>query len=189
MGDMSNFLRKVVFLTLMSILLLAGCSINKEQSDIKPVAEIRPGILHGYLPIEALPNSLAILPPPPAEGTTSIALVKEISNKSLTLRDTERWNLAIDDANLMFPHAAGTFSCALNAPITEQDTPHLYMLLRRSMTDAGLSTYTAKKNYMCTRPFAENKKTSCTPAQEGFLKEYGSYPSGHAAIGWHGRSS
>lgn len=181
---MRNFLLTVAFLALASIVLLVGYAIHKKQSNLEPVTEIKPGILRGYLPVEALPNSLAILPPPPAEGTTPIALDKEISNQSLTLRDTGRWNLAIEDANLMFPRAAGTFYCALNAPITERDTPNLYMLLRRSMVDVGLSTSTAKKNYMRTRPFAANKKPSCTPDQEVYLKKNGSYPSGHAAIGW-----
>ena len=43
-------------------------------------------------------------------------------------------------------------SCALNAPITEQDTPYLYRLIRRIRTDASLSTYRAKDYYRRTRP-------------------------------------
>jgi acid phosphatase (class A) len=84
----------------------------------------------------------------------------------------------------MFPQAAGAFSCALKAPITEQDTPHLYMLLRRTLTDAGLSTYPAKDHYNRVRPFVVNKEPTCTPDDEKFLKTNGSYPSGHAALGW-----
>jgi acid phosphatase (class A) len=84
----------------------------------------------------------------------------------------------------MFPQAAGTFSCALNAPITEQDTPHLYVLLRRALSDAALSTYRAKNHYLRTRPFMVNKEPIC-PTDEGkpYIKN-DSYPSGHAAIGW-----
>jgi acid phosphatase (class A) len=96
------------------------------------------GFLAGYLPREALPNSLALLPPPPAAGSAAQAYDEEVSRKALTLRGTPRWALANEDANLMFPQAAGTFSCALNAPITEQDTPHLYVLLRRALSDAAL---------------------------------------------------
>ncbi len=146
--------------------------------------EIYPGILQGYLLAEALPNSLALIPPPPATGSTSLALDEEVSRKSIALRGSPRWKLAADDANLMFPQAAGTFSCALNAPITEQDTPHLYMLIRRTLADAGLSTYTAKNHYKRTRPFVVNKEPTCTPDEEGLLMEDGSYPSGHTAIGW-----
>ncbi|HME33573.1 MAG TPA: phosphatase PAP2 family protein [Terriglobales bacterium] len=149
-----------------------------------PVPEIRPGILAGYLPTKVLPNSLALLPPPPAAGSAALALDEEFSRKTLELRDTARWALAAEDADLTFPHAAATFSCALNAPITERDTPHLYMLMRRSLADSGLSTYPAKDNYKRTRPFAVNKQPICTPDEEKQLLNDGSYPSGHTAIGW-----
>ena len=156
------------------------------KSKAKPAAvpEMRPGVLAGYLKPEALPNSLALLPPPPAEGSAALALDKEVSRRGLALLGTPRWELAAEDAELMFPEAAGTFSCAAGAPITEQDTPHLYMLLRRTLTDAGLSTYKAKKNYQRKRPFMANKQPICTPDEEEFLIEDGSYPSGHTAIGW-----
>lgn len=64
-------------------------------------------------------------------------LDKEISLRSFLLRDTARWALANSDANLSFPHAAGTFSCALNAPVSEAATPRLYKLLRRTLADLG----------------------------------------------------
>jgi acid phosphatase (class A) len=92
--------------------------------------------------------------------------------------------LAVSDADLSFPHAAGTFSCALNVPITEADTPHLYLLLRRTLTDVGLSTYAAKNHYNRTRPFLWNKEPICTPNERAFLEKDGSYPSGHTAAGW-----
>jgi len=167
-----------------SLLLIAGCAGLQQQSTPAAVPEIRPGLLAGYLQPEALPNSLALLPPPPASGSAALALDEEVSNKALALRGTPRWELATEDAVLKFPEAAGTFSCALGAPVTEQDTPHLYMLLRRSMTDAGLSTYAAKNNYLRVRPFMVNKEPTCTPDEEGHLMKDGSYPSGHTALGW-----
>lgn len=172
----------VVFLIGLS--LLAGCAGFERQSKPAAVPEIRPGILAGYLQPEALPNSLALLPPPPAAGSAAFALDQEVSRKSLALRGTPRWKLAAEDANLMFPQAAGTFSCALGAPITEQDTPQLYMLLRRTLADAGLSTYKAKNHYSRTRPFVVNNEPTCTPDEEEHLKKDGSYPSGHTALGW-----
>jgi acid phosphatase (class A) len=84
----------------------------------------------------------------------------------------------------MFPSAAGTFSCALNAPITEQDTPHLYMLMRRSPADAGFSTYLTKNHYQRPRPFVVNQEPICQTGDEKYLVGDGSYPSGHAALGW-----
>ena len=173
-----------ILLVLTSLAISAGCASFEKQGKPDAVPEIRPGILQGYLPKEMLPNSLALLPPPPTAGSTALALDKEVSRNSLALRGTPRWDLAAEDANLFFPRAAGTFSCALNAPITEQDTPHLYMLMRRTLADAGLSTYTAKNHYERTRPFVVNKEPTCTPDDEEFLMKDGSYPSGHTAIGW-----
>jgi acid phosphatase (class A) len=166
------------------IALTAGCAQYKNQSKPSAVPEIRPGILAGYLKPEVLPNSLALLPPPPTAGSAALALDKEVSRRDIALRGMPRWELATEDANLMFPQAAGTFSCALGVPITEQDTPHLYMLLRRTLSDAGLSTYTAKKQYQRKRPFVVNKEPICTPDDKEFLIKDGSYPSGHTAIGW-----
>jgi len=164
--------------------LIGGCASSGGLSQPADVPEIRPDVPAGYLPRNTLPNSLALLPPPPAAGSAALMCDEEASQKALALRGTPRWTLAKEDANLMFPQAAGTFSCALDAPITEQDTPHLYMLLRRTLIDAGHSTDAAKDHYNRTRPFVVNKESSCTPDDEKFLKTNGSYPSGHAASGW-----
>ncbi len=163
--------------------LTISCAGSAKLSKPAAVPE-KEGFLAGYLPREALPNSLALLPPAPAAGSAAQAFDEEVSRKALALRGTPRWTLANEDANIMFPQAAGTFSCALNAPVTEQDTPHLYVLLRRALSDAALSTYPAKNDYQRTRPFMVNKESIC-PTDEGkpYIKN-DSYPSGHAAIGW-----
>jgi acid phosphatase (class A) len=57
-------------------------------------------------------------------------------------------------------------------------------LIRRSATEAGLSTYAAKKHYQIDRPFMINNFPTCVPTKETHLLTSGSYPSGHAAIGW-----
>ncbi len=168
---------------LASVSLTISCASSAKLSKPAAVPE-KEGFVAGYLPRNALPNSLALLPLPPAPGSAAQACDEEVSRKALVLRGTPRWALAKEDANLMFPHAAGTFSCALNAPITQQNTPHLYMLLRRTLTDAGLSTNAAKGHYNRIRPFVVNKEPTCTPEDEKFLKTNGSYPSGHAALGW-----
>ena len=179
----TNTLRKT-FLVLVCIVITTGCAGLEGQRKPTAVPEIHPGILAGYLKPEGLPNSLVLLPSPPAEGSAAFALDEEVSRKSLALRGTPRWALATEDADLRFPSAAGTFSCALGIPITEKDTPHLYMLLRRTLADAGLSTYTAKNQYQRTRPFMVNGGPICTPEEEEGLRKDGSYPSGHTAIGW-----
>ncbi len=138
----------------------------------------------GYLKPDDLPDSLIIIPPPPARGSAGLALDEEAGKKNLLLQGTLRWRLATLDADLSFPAAAKSFSCALNAPVTEKDTPKLYRLMRRVLIDAGASTAKAKNKYRRTRPYLVNKEPTCAPDQEKSLKDSGSYPSGHTAIGW-----
>jgi acid phosphatase (class A) len=179
-----NHALPTIILVLAFVAIMAGCAGLEGPSKPAAVPEIHPGILAGYLDPETLPNSLALIPPAPAEGSAARALDEEVSRESMALRGTPRWDLAAEDAELMFPEAAGAFSCALGIPITESDTPHLYMLLRRTLADAGLSTYSAKNHYQRKRPFMVNKAPICTPDDEELLRKDGSYPSGHTAIGW-----
>lgn len=173
-----------LLLVLVSVAIIAGCSCYDGRIKPAAVSEFRADFLAGYLSPETTPSSLALLPPPPDTGSAAFALDEEISRRSFALRDTPRWLQAISDADQIFPHAAGTFSCALNIPVTEADTPHLYLLLRRSMTDLGRSTATAKNQYNRTRPFVLNKEPMCTPDDKAQLEKNGSYPSGHTTIGW-----
>jgi acid phosphatase (class A) len=169
-----------IMIVLTCIAITAGCANFAKQSQPPVVPDGFPG----YLASDTLPNSEALIPPPPAAGSSALALDQDISRDSLTLRDSPRWTLAAEDADLKFPSAAGTFSCALNVPITELDTPHLYTLMRRVLSDISISTSKAKNKYMRARPFVVNKERSCSPNDEQFLMKNGSYPSGHSAVGW-----
>ncbi len=169
-------------LVILALLLLTACS--SKPYEPAPVDEIRPGILRGYLPLADLPNSLALLPEPPAPGSAAEAQDVWLSGITLTLQGSPRWDLAAQDAVYAFPAVAGTFSCAINAPINEIDTPHTYRVLRRSLVDAGYSTGAAKNHYQRPRPFMVNNQPTCAPDSESALRENGSYPSGHTAFGW-----
>lgn len=166
------------------LLLLSGCVTTGKTPAPASVPEIHPGILAGYLPPDALPDSLKLLPPPPPPGSTAFQLDAAYARALQSFDGTPRWKQAIIDADLMFPEAAETFSCALGVPITEADAPHLYRLLRRTLTDAGLATYRAKDHYKRRRPFMVNQTPLCTPGHTAKLEKDGSYPSGHTAIGW-----
>jgi acid phosphatase (class A) len=164
--------------------LAIGCiSVHAENEAIAVLGGL-PGLLAGYLAPKELPNSLALVPPVPSADSSALMLDKEISRRSFLLRDTPRWALATSDADLSFPHAAGTFSCALDAPVSEAATPRLYKLLRRTLTDLGGTTYAAKMHYNRARPFVSNNEPICTPKNRDKLAKDGSYPSGHTAIGW-----
>lgn len=161
-----------------------GCVAARAGNDSTAVPAGFTGMLAGYLVPKALPDSLAMVPPVPAADSSTLMLDHEISRRSFLLRDTARWALANSDAKLSFPHAASTFSCALNAPVSEAATPRLYHLLRRTLTDLGGSTYAAKIHYNRARPFIWNQEPICTPDDRAMLTKDGSYPSGHTAAGW-----
>jgi acid phosphatase (class A) len=173
---------------LATLAILSGCQTAPPAPPTSPevVGEFRAGsgYLKGYLDRKQLPDSLALLPRPPAEGSAEAAADLAVHRGTRALRDTPRWALANADDNLKFPKAAEVFSCALDMPISQEATPHLNMLLRRTLLDAGLSTYSAKDHYKRQRPFAALKEGTCAPASEAALAKDGSYPSGHSALGW-----
>lgn len=141
-------------------------------------------LVPGYLPRAELPDSLALLGPPPGTGSAAMARDEEAREATLALRGGARWALARADAQLAFPHPAERFSCALGVRIDEQSTPRLYRLMQRMLTDVGLSTYGVKNRYQRTRPFVAHGEGTCAPEQEDTLRGDGSYPSGHTAVGW-----
>lgn len=181
---MRNTPSRMMLPGLSSVVLMSGCASVSAPQIPTDVPELQPGIMTGYLRKEVLPHSLSLLPPPPAANSAAFTADEETYRTTRALRNTPRWTLATEDANLKFPQAAEAFSCALDVPITREATPHLYMLMHRSLTDGGLATYTAKNHYQRIRPFATYNDATCTPDEEAFLRNDGSYPSGHSTIGW-----
>lgn len=177
---MKKYLTPVIFILALTF---SSCSGVKTSLSLD-LEEVRPGIIAGYLDFKDLPNSIVLIPPPPKENSIAFNLDKEISKTSLESDDTARWKQAQKDAILYFPEAIEHFSVVTGFPISEDNTPNLYILLRRTLADAGLSTYRAKDHYKRSRPFTVNGKPTCTPEDEEHLIHDGSYPSGHTAIGW-----
>jgi len=171
-------------LGLAPLLLLVACATAKAPASPPEVKEVRHGILAGYLSDAERPDSLALLPPPPAEGSPAYAADVAAAEATFALRGSERWKQAVADADLHFPAATRGFTKALGFQVTEKRTPWLYQLMRRVLADAGLSTYGAKNHYARKRPFMVNGQPTGTPDEEEMLREDGSYPSGHTAVGW-----
>ena len=163
------------------VALAAGCATPAPTTSTAELEQGRPGYVIGYLQPAQLPNSQALLQPPPAAGSSAFAVDEEYYRATRKLRDTPRWALAAKDADLGFPHAAATFSCALDLPVSAEATPHLNMLLRRVRADASRANDTAKEHYKRRRPYVAYGEASCTP-QERHKDD--SYPSGHSSVGW-----
>ena len=176
-------MRKIAYLAL-AVGLLGGCAALFEQTKLPDVGEVRPGMMKGYLDQPDLPNSLTLLPTVPKNSSATMVRDRAVSKKNLALRGSKRWELAIKDSQLDLPEAVDADSCTLGIPISKEETPQIYRLLRRVQTDARLSTGKAKNSYKRSRPFVWNKAPICTPDKKAFLLTNGSYPSGHSAIGW-----
>lgn len=178
-------------LSMLALLVVAGCAQTPAPQSVAAVPAgptvfptMPPGAPKGYIPPEQLPNSLALLPPPPAPGSAALKRDEDYRKSGLALRNTPRFAQATTDADLKFPAASQRFACAIGARIGPEETPHLYRLLGRTLIDVGLATSGAKNNYNRARPFVVHHEATCTPGDEAFLRTNGSYPSGHSAIGW-----
>ena len=175
---------RVAQVSLLALLALSGQAVAQAVDAGPKVTDAHFTIAPGYLERSDVPDSLMLLGPPPAAGSAALARDEEARRATLDLRGAERWKLATQDADLAFPKPADNFSCALGVPIDEANTPRLYGLMVKLLSDAGLSTYGVKNMYERTRPFAVHNEGTCTPDQEAILREDGSYPSGHTAAGW-----
>jgi acid phosphatase (class A) len=168
-------------LMVLAAALATGCATVVAPTDPAALPQVRANYVIGYLQPAELPDSQALVPPPPAAGSAAFAADEDVYRSTRKLLTAPRGALATKDANLEFPNAAETFSCALDMPISAEATPHLNMLLRRVRADASRATDKAKDFYKRRRPFLAHGDLSCTPKEK--MKD-DSYPSGHSSIGW-----
>lgn len=131
-----------------------------------------------------LPDGDKLVAPPPAEGSAALERDKQTSAALLAGGPGPRWQLAARDADLGPGWFTRAFSCAAGRVIDDTATPATAQLLRRAAADFGSSTSKVKEQYMRARPFMANDAPTCTPQDEAGLRANGSYPSGHAAIGY-----
>src|ERR1700754_2072492 len=104
--------------------LIAACSSTgapKIEAAAKP-----PAAPAGYLAPADLPDSLTLIPPPPAPGSAAQARNDEAAKAAVARAGGPRWAQAIVDADLSLPASAETFACAMDVRISEADTPKLY---------------------------------------------------------------
>lgn len=169
---------------LFAAVLLAGCAAPLPTTNPDHLKSPRPGFVRGYLSAHETVDSVALLPAPPRSGSAAYAADEAAYRAAVAAQGSTRWQQAMRDAEVRFPQAADSFACALGMAIRPETSPHLVMLLRRTLGDAGLATYAAKERYKRTRPFVALNGPTCSPQDEAYLRTDGSYPSGHSAFGW-----
>ena len=170
-------MKKIFLVGLIAFASIAASGEQQVQQAVSRLAK-------GYLAPKAMPDAALILPPPPAPGSAALAHDEEASKAALALRGSARWDLATSDADVFSPKATGAMSCAAGIEISPQTTPKLDLLMRRVIGDVATSTRGVKVKYQRARPFMVNGQPTCTPDWEPVLRKDGSYPSGHAAIGF-----
>jgi len=164
---------------------LAGCSASSPPvTDRAGTSAAVAAKVPGYLLPAERPDSVALVPPPPAPDSLEFKADQDNYQALSALQGKPRWRLAAADANLKFPDAANVFACAIGINVDESSTPHLYKLLQRTIIDAGQSTYAAKQKYNRQRPFEVTGDPTCVPEDEAVLRGNASYPSGHASLGY-----
>lgn len=138
----------------------------------------------GYLPVEALPDSLVILGPPPAADSATAEAERANFVTTRALDGSARWKQATADSELFGDKAHAAFACAAGAAITVQDTPTLSRMMDRLVLDAGRSVSAAKDHFRRDRPLIGYDDAPICVVREDWMKTNSSYPSGHAAVGW-----
>jgi acid phosphatase (class A) len=135
--------------------------------------------VEGYLGKDRIPNSIAILPPPPVKGSTEDRLDNETYANTRALAGSPRWALATRDATQYVP----AFDCPLGIRL-ESGPPEVLRLFSRVGRDASAITNLAKDHFDHPRPFIAPNGPICTENQRAGLIKSFSYPSGHTTYSW-----
>lgn len=139
-----------------------------------------------YLQPEEAPNSLYILPAYPEFNSVQFLSDQYQYYWGKNMRNTERGKKAAIDATLDGMNGMNdAFGEVFGTPITLENTPEIFTLMRSIGRDAGgLAPQKAKKHYMRTRPFVFFNDPTSTPDEEEHMRNSGSYPSGHSCYGF-----
>lgn len=137
----------------------------------------------GYLGADSRFEALAFLPPPPQADSLTAQNDLAVYRATRALKGQPRWLQAAADAETVTPSAPSVFSEALGAPFEPERTPTLALLLGRMHADLETIQASAKASHARPRPFVSEPADICVDAAP-WLAESGSYPSGHAAMGW-----
>lgn len=148
------------------------------------VAAAAPALLRaddkGYL-AGAVPDTLAILPPPPAAGSLRDQADRETFRQTRRLKDSPRWTIARLDNEK--DELLEDQACALGVAITEKTAPLTAALIERVRRDAKAVVDPPKDHYRRKRPYLVDKGPTCVP-QAPDLAASPDYPSGHSTYGW-----
>lgn len=181
--------RGISYATLGSMAALMLLAAAPAPSPVVPPAAVASAgsafvALPGYLSGRGAPDTVLIIPPPPAEGSPGEARNRAAFDITRALRGTPRWDLATADVDLSLDAILADFSCALGFLPTNETTPQLIELIRRSAGDGGAASGQGELFYKLPRPYVRYASTDICVVDSPELRASADYPSGHAAIGF-----
>jgi acid phosphatase (class A) len=164
---------RIAGLVLVCATLTAACGQSGARADDST----------GYLTPAQVPDTAALIGPPPAAGSAALADDEATYRATRKLEGQSRWRLAAKDAAFGAAEMLNAYSCALGVTLTPKSAPVLERLLDRVSNDTEAGSGRAKRVYHRTRPFVTLGGDICTPGED-WLKTSYSYPSGHSTFGW-----
>jgi acid phosphatase (class A) len=136
----------------------------------------------GYLGA-SMPDESVFLPPPPADKSAAGKADLAAFRATRSQRGTARWRLAASDDAVDPVSMLRGFGCALGVELKPGDAPALERLIQRALMDAVTMIGPPKDRYHRERPFLRARGEICID-RSPHLAASGSYPSGHATVGW-----
>jgi acid phosphatase (class A) len=138
----------------------------------------------GYLAAGTAPDTIRILPAPPAAGSGRDTDDKAIFAATRAHKGDPRWDLATVDADLHPANGMADFACALGVTLTPETAPTLATLFARVSRDARTVIDPPKDHYARPRPYlADASAPICVDRTDDLAKSF-SYPSGHSTQSW-----
>ena len=159
---------------LIFILALSGIMPVVAQEEAQP-----------YYTVDEMPDLTNIQPSSPDYSSVSFArdVTQYIWGKAQRL-DPERSEMAIADAEYSLNRIISVFSEPFGMPISFDETPETYRLLRDFTVTCDNICKKIKVYYMRKWPFTLFNESTLTPKYEEEMLINGSYPSGHSIFGW-----
>ena len=138
-----------------------------------------------YFTTSEMPDLLKILAPPPSSNSAQFSydIMRYFWGKEQRL-NPERAAIAIRDAEYGIQTIINEFSVPFGMQISETATPNIYKLLQVSLATVDSICTNPKKHYMRVRPFVFFNEPTLVPKHDKALAQNGSYPSGHAILGY-----
>lgn len=162
---------------------------KKLQEDIAAAREEYKkllGVASSYNPTTgaSIPNGVSILNAPlnTSDSRYQADLMRYYEAKKL--RDTNRGQQAVMDADANTDNMAKIFGGILGITISPSTTPAIYRLMEEIRPNNANICQAVKLTYFRLRPFAQLSEPTPLPAKEPYYKTQSSYPSGHTCYAW-----